>query len=221
MAVTRLSRRNYTTRNYAQPGALILGATVANANTVSLPDHQAGDWIVLFARASAVNTLPSVPTSGGTVPTWTSIVQSSLAFNTYANNRVAYAVATASNTTSGTWTNADGLIAVVVRRATAVGSSAATNGGPGVLTAPAVQLSIGNNTSCLLHFYGWGDGVNSVTSVGSVPTGYTRLATLESTANKILLAANVKNTTFTDGAVTQAATHGAWCGAATVELVGA
>lgn len=88
------------------------GHTGAAANTVTLPPHQAGDLIVISARRSGSDTPPSIPAAGGTVPLWENVLDggaSNLAL------RTCVALATASDHTSGTWTNAAHLLATVYR----------------------------------------------------------------------------------------------------------
>lgn len=90
-------------------------ANTAATTTVGIPTHQVGDLIIIYAANSAASTKPTVP------GTFTSIAtaNTSGAFGTAAG----YRIATASNTTSGTWTNADRIGVVVYRGVTAIGNS--------------------------------------------------------------------------------------------------
>jgi len=92
--------------------------TTAAATSLTLPTHQPGDMIVIIARRGSTSA-PSVPSASGTVPQWNLISPNTAGVpatgaNTL-NQVVAYTIATASNHTSGTWTNANHLIAVVLR----------------------------------------------------------------------------------------------------------
>lgn len=181
-----------------------LGATAANATTVAIPAHQSGDVIVIFAFSGATNTLPTTPSAGGTVPTWVSI-DSNATGTSSCSSKTVYFVATANSTTSGTWTGADSLIAAVVRgaAATPTGGHANSGGtaGAGGAIAPSVTLSHPDGTSILLHFFGMRPG-GGWTTWGSPPTGYTQRAlSVASTWGGVSI--DTKNTTISDGSVTQ------------------
>lgn len=121
-----------------------IGAQGAAAATVTIPAHQVGDLILIFAYRDGSNTSPTTPTAGGTVPAWVSI--GSTGGNTNSSS-FAYFTATATTTTSGTWTNATELICLVYRGAT-IGASV---GGSGTATTtvnyPALTLQRTNNSS--------------------------------------------------------------------------
>lgn len=101
-----------------------VGAQGAAATTVTIPTHQVGDLILIFAYRDGSNTAPTTPTAGGTVPTWNLIGSSG--GNTNSSN-FRWAKATATTTTSGTWTNATELICLVYRKAS-IGVSAGNSG---------------------------------------------------------------------------------------------
>ena len=128
-----------------------IGAQGAATTTVTIPAHQVGDLILIFAYRDGSNTVPTAPTAGGTVPTWTQIGSSGGNTN---SSRLHYAIATATTTTSGTWTNATELICHVYRGAT-VGASI---GGSGAATTtvnyPALTLQRTDNTSWVAAFAG-------------------------------------------------------------------
>jgi hypothetical protein len=197
------------------PGVTFVAANSANAATITIPTHHTGDMIVIYARQSASAAPPSIPSASGTVPAWVSIGSSGTG---YASNRTAYYIATDNTTTSGTWTNANGLIAVVLRRASGVGGYGNSVVGLPAAVSPTISMTKSTGTSALLHFYGWGDAVNTVTSISStVPGGYTRRTS--STASLTAICLNTKNLTDTDSAVAQAATVNAYSGHATVEVL--
>lgn len=146
-----------------------VGAQGAAATTVTIPAHQVGDLILIFAYRDGSNTVPTAPTAGGTVPTWTQIGSSGGNTN---SSRFHYATATATNTTSGTWTNATELICLVYRGAS-IGASA---GGSGAATTsiayPALTLQRTDNTSWVVGVAGH----RSATNVEVAPTGMTNRA---------------------------------------------
>jgi len=118
----------------------LVGSAAASATTVTIPAHQAGDLLVVFAFNSAAATAPTLPSG------WTNGANG--AANT-CGGRVGYRIATASGTTSGTWTNANRLIVMVYRgnNALSVGQVAGGNGtGTSVtLTALASMQGVGRN----------------------------------------------------------------------------
>jgi hypothetical protein len=201
--------------------ASFAGANVAADTSVPIPTHVAGNLIVIFARNSGATT-PGKPSAGGTVPAWVNGVSGGSSF---ALCRTVSFVATANNHTSGVWTNTDGLIAVVITAPNAstpiggqaVGTTAST---ANICTAPAVTMTNTDGTSILLHFFGWGDGSNPVTSISATaPAGYTQRVQLVDGANLIGLCLDTKNVTTTDGAVNQSSNSSPWYTGATVEIL--
>ena len=184
--------------------AVTYSGVAANAGTsiTSMPTHAVGNIIVIYAvRYGGSSTPPTAPSAGGTVPTWT-IIDNSAGFgpdsglSLYASVTVAYTIATASNHTSGTWTNAGGsgyMAAVVL---SGPGSSPVgghgQNGSAGsaTLTAPAVTLTATDGSSAILEFY-W-----TAPSSWNTPSGYTsRFASTTTPFMNIL----TKNSTTSDG----------------------
>ena len=93
-------------------GVQLIGTTQATGNSITLPTHQPGDWIVMAVGRTGSTSLPTVPTAGGTVPAWTTRVSGGTDSTAI---RLVTFEATASNHTSGTWTNATNMIAAVFR----------------------------------------------------------------------------------------------------------
>lgn len=190
---------------YGPPQLVFGGATAANAITVSIPSHQTGDLIAIFAFSGANNTLPTAPSASGTVPSWVAL-DSNATGTSNCSSKTVYFVATANNHTSGTWTNVDSLIAVVVRApaATPIGGHANAGGtaGAGGAVAPSVTLTHADGTSMLLHFFGMRTG-GSWTTWASQPSGYTQRAlSINGTWGGVSI--DTKNVTTSDGSVTQA-----------------
>lgn len=134
----------------------VSGSTVSATTSVTLPSHNAGDLIVIFAfDDNPTATVPSVPAASGTVPAWDTIDTYS---QTSASCITAYFVATASNHTSGTWSGATGMIAVVLsgQGVSPIGGHAVTGGATSgtYSAAPSVTMVNGDGSSVLLHFYG-------------------------------------------------------------------
>jgi hypothetical protein len=86
----------------------VVNSAIAAATTITIPTHQAGDLLVMYAWRNGSTTHATRPTG------WTLIRQD--AANTNAG-QLAYRFATGSGTTSGTWTNATHLVVYVLRGA--------------------------------------------------------------------------------------------------------
>lgn len=194
-----------------------IGANASTSGSVTIPTHQVGDLIVL-AAFDAQNTAPTKPTAGGTVPDWVYIDNA----NTTSGQScitTAQFKATATNTTSGSWTWGEQMIAVVLRgqnATTPIGGHASV-GGRGVnITAPAITLDHTDGTSILLHFHS--SAFLNGSGWSSAPAGYTRRVVAGPSSSRSLLL-NTKDSTTTDGAVTQPDGSSGWpYAAATVEI---
>ncbi|MEC4904563.1 hypothetical protein R2351_17915 [Mycobacteroides chelonae] len=195
-----------------------VSANASTTSSVTIPTHQVGDLIVLCAFDSQ-NTAPTKPSAGGTVPDWNYIDNT----NTTAGQgavTTAWFKATATNTTSGTWTWTEQMIAVVVRGtmpASPIGGHAAVGGAGVNVTAPSVTLTHSDGSSMLLHFHatafinggGW----------SSAPAGYTRRIVAGPSSSRSLVL-NTKDSTVSDGSVTQPDGSSGWAyAAATVEII--
>lgn len=177
----------------------IQGSASAAASSVAIPTHQIGDEILLFVFNNASVTPPAAPAAGGTVPAFATI--NSGVGNTCAAITTQF-VATANNHTSGTWTNATGIVAVVLRgenTLSPVGGNAcvlSSASGTGA-TSPSVTLTKSDGTSALLYFYAH----RAVTAWGAAPTGCTLLTEVSTS-----VCCNSKNDTTSDGAIVQTLT---------------
>ena len=142
-----------------------VGAQGAAATSVAIPAHQIGDIIFIFAFRDGNNTAPTTPIAGGTVPSWV-LINSAGANTCSANCR--YFVATATTTTSGTWTNATEVLCMVYRGAR-LGANTVATAATNVLTFSALTLQRTNNTSWVIGF----TGHRTATNVEVAPTGMT------------------------------------------------
>jgi hypothetical protein len=188
------------------------GSNGAFGTSVTIPSHNVGDIIVIFAVGVST---PTVPSAAGTVPTW-SVIQS----NSY--QKLYYAVATATNHTSGTWTNAGEMIVAVLsgQGASPIGGSAATQptAQAASCTAPAITMSDTSGASQVLHFMDIYVVAGAAPSFNAAPAGYTARVSAISVANwgyRLL----TKDLTTSDGAVanTLTASNG-YPGAVSVEI---
>lgn len=171
------------------------GFSSSTTTTITLPGHSAGDMIIIFASQTSSTTVPTVPSAGGTVPTWTNIYNNT----TNPSFQCSYAIATDSSTTSGTWTNANVLVAAVIsgQKATSpVGNSSFNARGATGFPLTANSVSLLGTGRALLQFY----SINTSITGGSV-AGYTKRIDIGSAA------LYTKDVTTTDGAVTFAASN--------------
>jgi hypothetical protein len=199
--------------------ATVKGANAALGTTVTIPTHAVGDLLVIFAYRNGVATAPTAPTySGGSTPYW--IPLQSGGGNSNASG-VWYTPASTSSHTSGTWTNASGLIAVVIQGANTnkevfpIGGFAQSySNTTGSSTAPAISQSVTNGSSCLLYFHGHR---SNVTTFGAAPTGFTRQVAAVGSSGICL---NTKDDTTSNGAANQTDDGNGGSIGQTVEILG-
>jgi hypothetical protein len=152
---------------------IVVGQASAAATSVAIPAHLPGDLILVFARGTAL--APAKPTAGGTVPNWVTC-QSAIA-NSVGLTSVGF-VATATDTTTGVFTSATHIVALVLRpdagKVLGIGPSSQTNANnTQTIVYPALTLGTTGGTS-------WGvrcgtRGV-AITAVGTAPSGWTNQA---------------------------------------------
>lgn len=135
----------------AAPVVFISSNKAADTNSVAIPGHAIGDLLVIFACAPWSNTV-SKPAASGTIPNWNTIYSEPAGSEFYTH--VAWAVATANNSSSGTWTNAYQMQVAVLsgQGASPIGGFAATQGYNWAPTAPSVTMTNTDGSSQLLHF---------------------------------------------------------------------
>lgn len=124
--------------------AFIDKATVAG-NSVALPSHVAGDIIVIYAYRSSSALAITKPAD------YTNILNG--VANTNADC-LAYKFAASSSETSGTWANAEGLIAEVYRGVSGIGASLAYTNVTTPFAYPALTLNVTVGTSWVAAFAG-------------------------------------------------------------------
>lgn len=195
------ARNAMLTRPSGTAPPIITGIATSATTTITLPAHNSGDLIKLYAYRNS-STLPTKPGPSGTVPAWTDIVNPTGSTN---SARAVYFVATANNHTSGTWTSAVRMVAVVISNAHPnfpIGSSAsqAVSSASNVV-APALSPFDLTGASALFDFHG---AVNVGTpGFTAAPSGYTQRAVTQTAASTGSVL-NTKDVTTSDGAVTQA-----------------
>ncbi len=132
-----------------------VGSAIADGASVTIPAHQAGDLLVIFANRFDSTTIPTLPSG------WTSAATKT---GTQRAGRVGYRVATGSGTTSGTWTGAQITLVWVLRDHGGIGAAAVD----AATTLPALTLT-GSSS--------WVGALQSgVFGVPAVPSGMTSRA---------------------------------------------
>lgn len=196
----------------------LIAASGNASSSVTIPAHQIGDLIVLFAYNPFSTSAPTKPSASGTVPDYTYIDNANSGSGSGCTT--AYFKATATNTTSGSWGSASHMIAAVVRdqnTSSPIGGHAQAAGTSASSTAPSVTLTHTNGSSLLLEFHGH----SSLGASGwdAAPAGYTRQAA-SGGAFGSASALNTKNITTTDGSIAQTGGQsGQNYAAATVEII--
>lgn len=176
------------------PAPTITGTNQVTANSISLPAHNIGDLIVVFATNS-FSTPAAPPSAGGTVPAWALVTNASLGLGP----AVYSFVATATNHTSGTWSNTTFMSAFVVTgqaSGTYLGGRAATGSSfESTITVPSITLDNSDGSSLIVVLV----AVAASMQV-TFPAGYTVLNPSPSTASKPMFIA-IKNSSTTDGSL--------------------
>lgn len=126
-----------------------INSASAGATTITIPAHEVGDLLVIFAYRDGNNNAPSLPAD------WTNIGTA----NGGASNssRLAYRIATVTNTSSGTWTNATGLVVHVYRGqnvSTPIGGDGNVGGNSTTVIYPNLTMTQGDGTSWVAGFAG-------------------------------------------------------------------
>jgi hypothetical protein len=149
---------------------IVQGQASGVGTSIAIPAHQPGDLIFVFARRAS-NTPPTIPAAGGTVPTW--VTAQSAGSNTLALTSVS-AKATASNHTTGAFTNASHICVLVLR----------PDAGKSLVVGPSATLFGSNNQAIVYPLLALGDtdgsswGVRvgtrgvAVATVGNPPTNW-------------------------------------------------
>lgn len=172
----------------------ISSASTASGTSVTLPTHQAGDLIIIFAFNRNTTTLPTPPAASGTVPSWI-FFRSRTA--TGLGGVVYYALASDSTTTSGTWSNTTQIATIVYRGASSLtGGSSNGIGGTNLITFPSLTIPAGGlstDVAFRVAYHTTATDVNSAffsgwalaaASTGSSTTGeYAAYTTLSSSSS--------------------------------------
>lgn len=148
----------------------LVGTATASATTVTPPTHQAGDIIIIFAFRRGSTTPPSLPAG------WTSVLAKS---GSTVSGRLGYLIATGTNDSSGTWTNATELTCHIYRPPSGftagIGASASNSATINTVNYPGLTLVHSSGTSWVAGFI----GTDSPTqTIATAPTGMTNESSL-------------------------------------------
>lgn len=96
------------------PVPVVTGTTAVGGSSISLPPHQPGDLIVVFAQNhyTLAATAPTKPAAGGTVPAWNTVYSSPGSEGVPVH--VGWFLATQTGHTSGVWGNGASIMSSVV-----------------------------------------------------------------------------------------------------------
>ena len=141
-------------------------AAAASATSVTLPEHQAGDFLLIVALSSV-----SFGTVQPTLPAgWTSVRADAGGTNSYGKATIGYRIAASGSEASGTWTNANTVIAVVCRGVTGIGATSYANAGNVGATPLARAAATVNASSRVLQVAHAGDWYVQATDIAAPST---------------------------------------------------
>jgi len=175
-----------------------VGAASAAATSLTLPTHQAGDLLLVFAYRSGATTPPTVPTG------WTVVSQGGNNNNAAV---LAYQLAAGAGTASGTWANATHISTSAYRSSAgvlALGANASDGGSGDVLSYPGLTLQDADGSSWLAAF----GGHRQATNVEVAPTGMTNRTSTATAGESAAHDTNSTATTWTTRTVTVAPSSG-------------
>jgi hypothetical protein len=197
-----------------RPSVTYKAAAGANSTSVAIPSHNVGDLIVVWTHGTSVS--PTKPTASGTVPAWVDIASDT-------RQRLTYFVATATNTTTGTWTNSIRIVAVVLsgQAGSPIGGNALRNGNStSTVVVPSATLRNSDGTSQILHFANAGQATTPLFTDTFSVSGYTvRLGGVGGNGNNTGFRLVTKNSTTSAESITIGTSIGTqWNASATLEI---
>ena len=151
------------TRNLNTP----IYAAAASATSVTLPEHQAGDFLLIVALtgfASYSSVQPTLPAG------WTQVRADTGGISSYGKATIGYRIAASGAEASGTWTNANTVIAVVCRGVTGIGATSYANAANVGATPLARAAATVNASSRVLQVAHAGDWYVQATDIAAPST---------------------------------------------------
>ncbi len=155
-----------------------ISSASAASDSVTLGTHAAGDMIFIWSWNDGSATIPSLPAG------WLSIHTATAATGSY---RLGYNLAASGSETSGTWTNADGLIAVVYRSDVGIVVPAffATNTATNTTVAYSAIVAAANRENVDQWFFGAAVQRNETNALETAPSGMTNVTSQVGTGFKM------------------------------------
>ena len=150
---------------------ILVGVSTASGTTVSIPSHQAGDLIAIYAFRGGAVGAPTLP------PEFTPIQGGD---GTTCAAQSGWKTATGTGDTSGTWTNANELVCHVYRAASGktlgIGASAAYASTTSTVNYPAIVMGDSSGTSWVAAFTGCR---NKSETINTAPSGMTNQSSVQ------------------------------------------
>jgi len=157
----------------AQGAITRVGVVTASATTCTFTTHQAGDFLVVWAVRGGSTTAPTLPSG------YVSILTKSNSTATTLAGRLGFKVATTTNDSSGTWTNASELVCAVYRPSSGntilFGQFASSSSTTATVTFPALS-PMGDSSSGNSWALGLVGASNTTQAIGTAPSGMTNEA---------------------------------------------
>jgi hypothetical protein len=194
------------------PAILGIVGSATGTNTCTIPAHQVGDLIVVFAFRDGNATAAALPSG------FTNILTKS---GTSCSMRVGYKFATSTNDAAGTWTNATEVNAVVYRgasgRTLAIGASGSNAGTTNTLNFPALSVFDGSGAS---HVVASAGHRSTDQNLGTrVPSGMGLVVdNLDATAEQTLFETSLGATSWPSTNVNLTGTASGWV-SAVIEVI--
>lgn len=149
------------------------------AATVILPAHQKGDLILIWAVRGASATAPSLPAGYNPILTKANSTVTAVSAN------LGYKVATSSQETSGTWTNATDICCHIYRPppgyTLGIGASASSSSTTATITYPALALADSFSGNSLAAGF---VGISNLTQTVPAPAGMTIFSQIVGASNQ-------------------------------------
>lgn len=146
------------------------GNASTNATSIALSPHRVGDLILVFAYRSTSTTAITVPAASATVPTWITLGTSSA---NATSSVLAYAFATRSGHTSGTWSGTTHISATIIRGVASMGSVARNTGSSSTINYSTLTPQNPNGTSVIMAHAAHNLG-SSTSGIDNPPLGMLR-----------------------------------------------
>lgn len=149
--------------------AITYVASATGTTTATLPAHNVGDLVIVFAYREGSTVPPTLPAG------WTNITSGSLVSAAY---RVGYRVSDGTLTVVGTWTSAAAVVAMIYRGASSVGI---TNAVQTRTTSPVIYpaLTITGSPRWVIGFSASSDDTN--TTLFTPPSGMVNRTSIRNT----------------------------------------